>query len=65
VTADIGRFSSIDREIGAGLLRAAADFDADLMSMGAYSTSRLRELILGGVTRYVLAHSDLPVIMNR
>jgi nucleotide-binding universal stress UspA family protein len=65
ITADIGHFSPIDREIGAGLLRAAADFEADLMSMGAYSTSRLRELILGGVTRYVLAHSDLPVIMNR
>jgi nucleotide-binding universal stress UspA family protein len=65
ITADIGRFSSIDREVGAGLLRAAADFEADLMSMGAYSTSRLRELILGGVTRYVLANSNLPVIMNR
>jgi nucleotide-binding universal stress UspA family protein len=65
VTADIGHFSSIDREVGAGLLRAATDFQADLMSMGAYSTSRLRQLILGGVTRYVLEHSDLPVIMNR
>lgn len=65
VTADIGQFSAIDREVGAGLLRAAADFQADLMSMGAYSTSRLRQLILGGVTRYVLEHSDLPVIMNR
>jgi nucleotide-binding universal stress UspA family protein len=65
VAADIVRFSSIDREVGAGLLQAAADFDADLMSMGAYSTSRLRELILGGVTRYVLAHANLPVIMNR
>jgi nucleotide-binding universal stress UspA family protein len=65
VTADIGYFSSIDREVGAGLLRAAADFDADLMSMGAYSTSRLRELILGGGTRYVLQNANLPVIMNR
>jgi nucleotide-binding universal stress UspA family protein len=65
ITADIGYFTSIDREVGAGLLKAAADFDADLMSMGAYSTSRLRELILGGVTRYVLAHANLPVIMNR
>jgi nucleotide-binding universal stress UspA family protein len=65
VTADIGSFSSIDREVGAGLLHAAADFRADLMSMGAYSSSRLRELILGGVTRYVLENADLPVIMNR
>jgi nucleotide-binding universal stress UspA family protein len=65
VTADIGSFSSIDREVGAGLLHAAEDFRADLMAMGAYSSSRLRELILGGVTRYVLENADLPVIMNR
>jgi nucleotide-binding universal stress UspA family protein len=65
VNADIVQFASIDREVGAGLLRAAGDFGADLMSMGAYSTSRLRELILGGVTRYVLENANLPVLMNR
>lgn len=65
VTADIVEFASIDREVGAGLLRAAQDFGADLMSMGAYSSSRLRELILGGVTRYVLENAALPVLMNR
>jgi nucleotide-binding universal stress UspA family protein len=65
VTADIGVFHSIDRTVGAGLLAAAADFGADLMSMGAYSSSRLRELILGGTTRYVLENATLPVLMNR
>ncbi len=65
VTADIATFQSIDREVGAGLLAAAADFQADMMIMGAYSSSRLRELILGGVTRYVLENSPLPVLMNR
>jgi nucleotide-binding universal stress UspA family protein len=65
VTADIGWFRSIDRSVGAGLLAAAAEFDADLMAMGAYSTSRLRELILGGVTTYVLENATLPVLMNR
>jgi nucleotide-binding universal stress UspA family protein len=65
VTADVGVFRSIDRSVGAGLLAAAADFDADLMSMGAYSSSRLRQLILGGTTRYVLENAMLPVLMNR
>jgi nucleotide-binding universal stress UspA family protein len=65
VTADIGRFESINRVVGAGLLAAAADFGADLMSMGAYSTSRLRQLILGGTTRHVLENATLPVLMNR
>jgi nucleotide-binding universal stress UspA family protein len=65
VTADIAVFRPIDREVGAGLLRAAKDFQCDLLSMGAYSHSRLRQLILGGVTRHVLEHADLPVMMTR
>ena len=32
--------------------------------MGAYSHSPWRELLLGGVTRHVLAHADLPVLMR-
>jgi nucleotide-binding universal stress UspA family protein len=65
VAADIASFAPIRREAGAGLLQAAAEFQADLMVMGAYSSSRLRQLILGGVTRYVLENADLPVLMNR
>ena len=48
------------------MLAAAADFGADLMSMGAYSSaSRLRQLILGGTTRHILENATLPVLMNR
>jgi len=66
VGAQIVRFAPIDRGVGAGLLAAAEGFGADLMSMGAYSTaSRLRQLILGGTTRYVLENATLPVLMNR
>ncbi len=65
VDSEIATFRSIDREVGAGLLQAAREFDADLLVMGAYSHSRIRQLILGGVTRHVLEHSTLPVLMNR
>lgn len=65
VTADIAVFRPVDREVGGGLLRAAKEFQCDLLSMGAYSHSRLRQLILGGVTRHVLEHADLPVMMTR
>jgi nucleotide-binding universal stress UspA family protein len=66
VTADVVVFHPINRVVGAGLLAAAADFGADLMSMGAYSSSsRLRQLILGGTTRHVLENATLPVLMNR
>ena len=45
------------------LLANAEELDADLLVMGGYSRHRLREVIMGGVTRYVLAESDIPVMM--
>ena len=65
VHAEVATFRPIDREVGAGLLKAATEFGADLLAMGAYSHSRLRQLLLGGVTRHVLEHATLPVLMNR
>jgi nucleotide-binding universal stress UspA family protein len=49
---------------GKTLLDTAHLVSADLLVMGAYAHSPLRELILGGVTRYVLDHADLPVLMR-
>ncbi len=54
------------RSMGVGdlLLSAAADFSSDLLVMGAYGHSRVRELVLGGATRYVLQHMTVPVLMS-
>jgi len=53
---------------GAGFARAllerAHHVGADMLVMGAYAHSPLREAVFGGVTRYVLAHADLPVLMR-
>jgi nucleotide-binding universal stress UspA family protein len=65
ISPDIASFRAIDKEVGAGLLAGARDFGADMVAMGAYSHSRLRQLILGGVTRHVLENSSIPVMMNR
>lgn len=43
------------------LLSAAAEMDADLIVMGAFSHSRLRELVLGGVTQDILEIMDRPI----
>ena len=45
------------------LLRAAHGIGADGLVMGAYRHSRIREMLLGGVTRYMLAHADLPLFL--
>jgi nucleotide-binding universal stress UspA family protein len=39
------------------------DRDADLLVMGAYSHSRLREAILGGATRHMLERAETAVLM--
>ena len=45
------------------LLNAAAEMDADLLVMGAYGHSRLREMVMGGVTRTILRSMTLPVLL--
>ena len=45
------------------LLAAAGAANADLLVMGGYGHSRVREVMFGGFTRRVLSHADLPVLM--
>jgi nucleotide-binding universal stress UspA family protein len=56
---------SVDGD-GAGteLLRIASDASADLLVMGAYGRSRFSEWVLGGATRHVLEHGNLPVFLR-
>jgi nucleotide-binding universal stress UspA family protein len=55
----------VDGEAGIAntLLSRAADLDADLIVMGGYGHSRLRELVLGGTTRSILQSMTVPVLM--
>lgn len=46
------------------LLSRAADLGADLLIMGAYGHSRLREFVLGGVSRGIFQHMTVPVLMS-
>lgn len=48
---------------GAALLAATAANGDDMMVMGAYTRSKLRQLILGSVTGYVMEHATLPVFL--
>ena len=50
-------------EVGDALLSLATDLSADLLVMGAYGHSRMRETILGGVTRTVFESMTIPVLM--
>jgi nucleotide-binding universal stress UspA family protein len=60
------RTSTLGLDIGVGdlLLSRAFDLGADLIVMGAYGHSRVREIVLGGATRHVLQHMTVPVLMS-
>lgn len=49
--------------VGQALMARAVDAGADLIVMGGYGHSRLRELVLGGVTRWMIDHGGLPVLV--
>lgn len=49
------------RTPGVTILDECARLGADLLLKGAYTQSRLRQLIFGGATRHILAHAKIPV----
>ena len=51
-------------DIGAALLSHVADIDAGMLVMGCFGHSRLREILLGGVSRTVLSSMTVPVFMS-
>jgi nucleotide-binding universal stress UspA family protein len=51
------------RNTGDAILRAAKSSGCDLLVKGAYTQSRLRQMIFGGATSHILANAELPVLM--
>ena len=64
VNAETEEVERTDKAVGAELLSTAQRIGADTVVLGAYSHSRWREMVLGGVTRYITAKSTLPVFMS-
>ncbi|HWY09474.1 MAG TPA: universal stress protein [Candidatus Acidoferrales bacterium] len=62
---EVLRLSSDGKDVGRLLLSQAAAFGADLLVMGAYGHTHLREWMFGGVTRTVFYEAGLPVLMSR
>ena len=51
------------RSAGETILTRADELGCDLIVKGAYTQSRLRQMIFGGTTRHILANAKLPVLM--
>lgn len=64
VKCEVAKSITGDISVGDDLLNRASDFGADLLVMGCYGHSRLREFVFGGASRNVLGHMTLPVLMS-
>ena len=64
VSVDIKRIAAGNADVQTAILAHAADTAADFIVMGGYGHSRLREFILGGVTRSILKSMPAPVLMS-
>lgn len=65
VRVGVDRLPGSGRSIGEVLRRHAGDMAAEMIVMGAYGHSRLRQRILGGVTRSIIEEPPLPILMAR
>jgi nucleotide-binding universal stress UspA family protein len=63
IKVEVQRVESRDVDVANTILSHIADRSSDLLVMGAYGHSRLRELVLGGVTRTILRDMTVPVFM--
>jgi nucleotide-binding universal stress UspA family protein len=64
VTVQAATIAGADVAVGDLLLSYVADHEIDLIVMGAYGHTRLREMVLGGATRTLLRHMTVPVLMS-
>jgi nucleotide-binding universal stress UspA family protein len=63
ISATLSVMDTRTRTVPEALLANAQELDADLLVLGGYSRHRLREVIMGGVTRHLLAESNIPIFM--
>jgi nucleotide-binding universal stress UspA family protein len=61
---EVKRIVSTETDVAGTILSHAADVSADFLVMGGYGHSRLREFVLGGATRGILASMTLPTLMS-
>jgi nucleotide-binding universal stress UspA family protein len=64
VKVSVAQQQNEELAVGEQILSRAADLSVDLIVMGAYGHSRVRELMLGGATRTLLDSMTVPVLMS-
>jgi nucleotide-binding universal stress UspA family protein len=64
IKATVRSSIATDMSVGNEILSRLADADADLLVMGAYGHSRMREFVFGGVTRHIARQMTVPTLFS-
>jgi nucleotide-binding universal stress UspA family protein len=64
LSVELRNIDGMGRPAEMGLLNEARALEADLIVMGGYGHSRLREFVFGGVTRAISRNAPIPVLMS-
>jgi nucleotide-binding universal stress UspA family protein len=64
IKATVRSSIATDMGVGSEILSRLADADADLLVMGAYGHSRMREFVFGGATRHIARHMTVPTLFS-
>lgn len=64
IVAHRSRITTAGESVSRRILAVAADNEATMLLMGAYTHSRIREFLLGGVTQHMVRHATIPVLLT-
>ncbi|MBT8124377.1 MAG: universal stress protein, partial [Gammaproteobacteria bacterium] len=64
IDVEVRSLDPASKGTGKTILESALEYDADLIVMGAYGHTRLKEIVLGGATKYLLRHSTVPLFLS-
>ncbi|HUT49209.1 MAG TPA: universal stress protein [Alphaproteobacteria bacterium] len=63
VKVEAAQIIADDIQVGDMLLSRISDGGYDMVVMGAYGRSRIRELVMGGASRHIMHHMTVPIFM--
>jgi nucleotide-binding universal stress UspA family protein len=64
IASGVETFERGGPEVGASILDKVAEIGGDMIVMGAFGTQKRSDLVLGGVTQYVLEKAEIPLLMG-
>ena len=64
INVEVRSLDPASKGTGKTILESALEYDADFIVMGAYGHTRLKEIVLGGATKYLLRHTTIPLFLS-